>query len=176
MPQSNLKSHQIRKSVRQLRTKYFLENTYKTESGCLIYLGTASGSGVNKYPQCSVGNKTWYVHRYVAFSELEDHEFLAVAFDKDIVVMHSCDNSLCINPEHLVIGTRSQNLIDAYARGRRNHEGANSPRAKLTQDDVVVIKRLYEEGNLNQSEIARMLGVSHSTINHICSGLNWKSV
>jgi len=171
-----VKSYQVRKSFRQHRARGLLAYTQKDENGCLIYLGVASGSGVNIYPQCSINNKTWYVHRYIAFSELEDHEFIAIAFDKDIVVMHNCDNSLCINPEHLTIGTRSQNLLDAYARGRRNHEGVNNPRAKLSEEDVIVIRRLYKEGNLNQSEIARLLGVAISTVNHACLGYNWSKI
>ncbi len=34
-------------------------------------------------------------------------------------VMHSCDNKWCVNPSHLDVGTRSQNMKDAYARGLR---------------------------------------------------------
>jgi hypothetical protein len=36
------------------------------------------------------------------------------------LVMHSCDNNPCINPDHLVLGTHSQNSRDAKIRGRSN--------------------------------------------------------
>lgn len=38
-------------------------------------------------------------------------------------VLHSCDNPSCINPEHLRLGTYSDNIKDAYARGRRTFKG-----------------------------------------------------
>lgn len=170
-----MKNYQLRKSYRQRRAAMFLAYTERV-GDCLVYQGVSSGSGVNKYPQCSIGNKTWYVHRYIAFSELEDDEFLWLSADKDIVVMHNCDNSLCINPDHLTIGTRSQNLIDAYARQRRSHTGINSPRAILTEEEVLAIRKLYRGGILNQSEMARQLGVSISTVNHACLGYNWKHI
>ena len=35
------------------------------------------------------------------------------------VVIHMCDNPGCVNPEHLRIGTHSENLLDRYAKARR---------------------------------------------------------
>lgn len=34
------------------------------------------------------------------------------------VVMHTCDNPRCINPDHLVLGTQAQNNADRHAKGR----------------------------------------------------------
>lgn len=34
-----------------------------------------------------------------------------------MVVMHKCDNKICTNPDHLELGTNSQNVSDAHARG-----------------------------------------------------------
>lgn len=35
-----------------------------------------------------------------------------------MVARHKCDNSMCVNPEHLEIGTQKENVADSYARGR----------------------------------------------------------
>ncbi len=51
-----------------------------------------------------------------------------------LVVMHSCDNPGCINPDHLALGTQASNLTDMRAKGRQNVSGlknADSQR-KLT--------------------------------------------
>jgi len=37
---------------------------------------------------------------------------------KGFIVMHLCDNPSCINPEHLRLGTKGNNLKDAYDKGR----------------------------------------------------------
>ncbi len=40
---------------------------------------------------------------------------------KGKLVRHRCDNSLCINPEHLVLGTQHDNAMDAVKRGRHGN-------------------------------------------------------
>ena len=54
-----------------------------------------------------------YVHRAVLADKL------GVPLYRLNIVRHTCDVSLCVNPAHLVGGTRSQNNYDAYRRGRR---------------------------------------------------------
>lgn len=39
-----------------------------------------------------------------------------------LLVRHTCDNPPCINPEHLITGTRADNVADMIARGRHWHQ------------------------------------------------------
>lgn len=38
----------------------------------------------------------------------------------DMVICHSCDNPSCVNPNHLFVGSQSENMQDASRKGRLN--------------------------------------------------------
>jgi len=84
-------------------------------------------------------------------------------------VCHSCDNPACVNPEHLFIGTASDNLKDSVRKGRLNHQGEKNSNAKLTS----VLVREIRELNLPQQTLAKMFGVSKGTIYYIQKNLTW---
>ena len=39
------------------------------------------------------------------------------------LIMHTCDNRKCINPDHLVMGTAEQNTADMVSKGRHDWTG-----------------------------------------------------
>lgn len=88
---------------------------------------------------------------------------------KGKVVMHRCDNPRCINPDHLVLGTQGDNMQDMMGK-RRHHKGEATPHAKLTSEQVVLIRKLYAEGGVTQRELALELGVSQTNISAIVRG------
>ena len=58
-------------------------------------------------------------------ANLRAHRLSAALFLRDyddtLVVRHTCDNPICCNPSHLVMGTQAENIADREARGRGNH-------------------------------------------------------
>lgn len=93
-----------------------------------------------------------------------------------LFVCHKCDVRLCVNPNHLFLGTAADNQTDMAAKGRgRGGEkrGDKNSNAKLTSHQVAEIRQLYAQGSGSCRSLAKQFGVSKSMINYIVRGLNW---
>lgn len=76
------------------------------------------------------------------------------------IVLHSCDNPICCNPEHLTVGTHADNSKDMVAKGR-SHRGY-----KLSDEDVANIQASSESG----AALAAAYGISQQTVCDIRKG------
>lgn len=96
--------------------------------------------------------------------------------ENNLCVLHHCDNPSCVNPGHLFLGTRLDNMRDCARKGRKNPQrGEESPCAKLTSKDVISIKQKRKAG-MSTRKIAEDYGVSSSTISMITTGRNWRHI
>lgn len=80
-------------------------------------------------------------------------------------VLHSCDNKLCCNPDHLRWGSRKQNMIDVSVRTRRVSQ-------KLDVDKVRYIRSCGK----SPKALADGLGVSKDLIHKVRSYKAWSHV
>lgn len=90
------------------------------------------------------------------------------------IVMHTCDNPKCVNPEHLVIGTHKLNGEDKSEKGRavvNKFFGESNPKSKLTLEQAKFIKAHPELGH---KQIADMWGLSPNCIRGVRIGRTWK--
>lgn len=89
-------------------------------------------------------------------------------------VCHSCDNPLCVRPDHLWIGTHAQNMADCKAKGRaRTRHGEEHGMSKLTQEQVEAIRQSYSSKDKNGGKLARAFGVTRHTIWKIIHHRTW---
>lgn len=88
-----------------------------------------------------------------------------------LLIRHTCDNPLCINPDHLIVGTEQDNSNDCVARGRTAKGEANG-RSKLSEQDVIEILK----SNESISSLARKYGVGRTAIKMILLRKNWRHV
>lgn len=87
---------------------------------------------------------------------------------------HHCDNPACCNVRHIYEGTQAENVADQRQRAR-TRRGTDHHRAKLTPDDVALIRQLSGSG-YGQSPIAGRFGVSRETIRAVLRGKTWTHV
>ncbi len=139
-------------------------NSVRRENGCIEWTGHKLNGG---YGQVGFGGKYILAHR------LSYNEHFGQIYDS-ICVLHKCDNRACINPDHLFIGTKTDNNRDRHMKGRTLF-GRNLPFAKLTERDVLSIRALRKTG-MTKSAIARLFNVSRSAVSSVLSGRTWSHV
>lgn len=88
--------------------KKILERTITNEKGCWIWQGAINSRG---YGNLAIYNQSTTAHR------LSYHVFNGNA--DQLYVCHKCDVKICVNPDHLFLGTESDNLNDCYVKDRR---------------------------------------------------------
>ena len=106
--------------------------------------------------------------------ELAHRVVFAVAngpIPKNLVVRHSCDNKLCVNLNHLSLGTQADNVNDKVLRNRQA-KGTQANKSKLTNSDVLAIKSSLK----SQVILSQQFGVTQSMISRIKANKNWKHI
>lgn len=110
--------------------------------------------------------KTYKAHR-VAYS-------LSKGDPAGMCVCHSCDNPSCVNPNHLFLGTISDNNKDRHSKGRSKNKptpGESHNMAKLSNEDVLYIRASLD---CLQKDLASRYSVSIPTISNIQNNKTWK--
>lgn len=142
----------------------FWSKVEKTEA-CWNWTGRLDKGGYGQFSLKTMGNCR--APRYaweITYGPIPDGLF----------VCHRCDNRLCVNPDHLFLGTPKDNSQDAAQKGRMDR-GEDRHCAKLTEEDVREIRRKYQTG-ATQLEISNGYPVSRATIGRIINRRIWKHV
>ena len=155
------------------------------DGDCLIWMGARNehGYGVIGFRGSSFGS-----HRaawMVANGEIPN----------GLCVCHKCDVPACINPEHLFLGTHTDNMRDMVSKCRNGHNthpekflgdrgystlhpevyrGERNSNAKLTESDVRLIRQMAQ--TRTQPEVARAFGITFQTVSKIVRRTRWAHV
>jgi len=94
----------------------------------------------------------------------------------NLQVLHYCDVPLCVNPDHLHLGTAQDNINEMRERKREKKGlGEKNRHAKLKNEDVLKIRELSSNGKSN-SELCKIFGLRSSTMSYIVRKITWKHI
>lgn len=129
---------------------------------CWLWTGGRGG----RYGLFRLGPRKVLAHRFVA------GQAAGLTLQPGQVVLHLCDTPLCVRPDHLRVGTQSDNVRDMLAKGRQRparQTGEQNGRARLTAAQAAEIRG--STGPL--AGTAARYGVSVSTVSLIRRGKLW---
>lgn len=153
----------MRKENAQIRFNRLFEPV--TESGCWIWMSGTDAGGYGMFWADGASTRahraSWKLHRGL--------------IPRGLFVLHRCDVTSCVNPNHLFLGSKQDNLDDMVAKGRDRFSvnparGERNGHAKFTEEQV----KLIRVDQRSQVEIAREHNVNRSQISRIKAGKRWR--
>lgn len=148
-----------RRNLVKVADIFLLHTEVGHASGCWIWHGSTVSNG---YGTLSVG-RTKLAHRYA-------YETFVGPIGQGLDCCHKCDNRKCVNPWHLFLGTRRDNMRDCVAKNRQA-KGEYSGRSKLTQRQIDEIRGI---DGLMFKDIAKIYSVDRSSISRIKNKKTWR--
>lgn len=157
--------------IRTLEERFAEKVHHEPMSGCWLWGGCRDSKG---YGQIRRGANADGVAMATAVSLLL-HKGIVVPYG--MVVCHRCDNPPCVNPDHLFVGTHKDNNDDKVRKGRDKPppRGTDHYCARITEADVVEMRRAYKEGALLK-DLSSKYGIGTAAIGHAVVGRTWKHV
>jgi len=163
---------------KQVRWEEKVAHCDHSTNGCCVWTGSVDSNG---YGQLRTGNRG-YIERASRLS----WEFTNGPIPEGLFVLHTCDNPPCVRPEHLWLGTQSDNMLDASRKGRKNRPPGDLrnhiPRGeemgaivKLKEPDIRVIRARADSGE-PFTIIAKDYPVGPSQIGLIAARKSWRHI
>ena len=129
-------------------------------NGCHLWTACTNQKGYGKF--WYMGRRV-YAHRYAAGM---------VDWPPEIQTRHLCNVPACVNPEHLTFGSSADNVRD-MVEADRQAKGTDNGNAKLTEEQVIEIRRRYADGGVTHRSLGRDYGVAYSVIGKIIRREIW---
>jgi len=137
-------------------------------TGCWIWTASLNPTG---YGQFMLKNRPSLASRV-------SYELYKTKIPNKMLVCHTCDNRLCVNPDHLFLGTHQDNTNDMMSKGRSKNKvfyGESHGNSKLNNEQVLEIRSLHKTG-LNYKQIASKFNITSENVGYIVLRKAWKHI
>ena len=140
-----------------------------TPDGCWLWTASKTKGGYGQFNMPRNGG----VHA-IATAHRYSYTLAKGPIPPGMDVCHACDVRHCVNPAHLWVGTRGDNMRDCSSKGRVVvKRGETNKSAKLTAEQVIALRATYAAGGVSHKDLAIVYGVNKATICRILSGKKW---
>lgn len=163
-PRGELLAHLPAEYIERLRVRFESHVCPEPMSGCHLWTGAFGTAG---YGTTSVGNRNANAHRVA-------YELYIGPIAPGMFVCHKCDIRPCVNPQHLFLGTNSDNMAD-MVRKERAATGERNGHSRFSEEQVIEIRRMVSCG-ASRSAVARRLGTNRVRVAAIARGDSWGHV
>lgn len=143
-----------------------LEYVNKTDT-CWLWVGYKGHYGYGKIT--NEQGKQVRAHRYM-------YEKYKGKIPEGMKILHKCDVTACVNPDHLFLGTQKDNVKDMMDKNRGGYKSFHGEKhwaSKLTMEQVERIREMYALGDYYQSQLAKKFGVSQQVISKVVNYKAW---
>lgn len=138
-------------------------------TGCWLWGGSQQTDGY--------GNIFYSKQKGVRLAHRVSYELYVKSIPKGLQVLHKCDVTFCVNPEHLFLGTQLENIKDRVNKNRSSHlSGQLSPRALFTDNQIREIRKTAFNKKLTVNETAELFKRPIETIRAILKRTKWNHV
>ena len=152
-------------NISENQKRLFWEKVDKS-GDCWIWIASTTPDGYGKFTVRN-GRKT-RTFRSSRVAYILTYGYI----DDNLLACHKCDNVLCVNPEHIFLGSIKDNYDDSISKERQVRSRGESL-SKLKNEDVFKIRDLVRSGT-PQIQVAKMFHVGKNCVWHIVNHTTWR--
>lgn len=136
-------------------------------TGCWNWTASKLPSG---YGRINIDQKIKRAHRV-------GYELFRGKIPEGLEALHKCDRPQCVNPFHIFLGTKQDNVQDMIRKNRHNPKrGESNYWSKLNEKQVVEIRNLYANGNYTYRQLAATYNLGKTTVEGIIRHKKWAHI
>lgn len=124
-------------------------------SGCWLWTGGVASNGYGMF----------WLDGKVDTAPRQSYRMFCGEIVDDLHIMHKCDVKLCVNPDHLSLGTNAENTFDKQKKGRAAK--------KLTPAEVLKMRSM---ATVSKRKLAKQFDVDRRMVQFILRGRNWSHI